>query len=264
MTVVDVNGARLWYDETGQGDAVLLLHGGLGDSGLWEPVAPLLAERFRVLRTDFRFFGRSTGPAASFSIREDTIALLDTIGLERAALVGLSLGGSVALDLALDHPDRVWAAAGVAGGVSGRPVNPFDDGQDAAYEQAMEQHDWDTARELELAVWAPLGADERIRQLWHATPDADLLPPGVEFRPPATPAAGRLGELRVPFLAITVAHDPPGMRELGRALAAEAPDARHVELDSDHYVTLRQPEALARVLLEFLEPLSSSGASSSG
>ena len=49
MAVVDVNGARLWYDEAGSGPAVLLLHGGLGDSGLWEPVVPFLAERFRTI-----------------------------------------------------------------------------------------------------------------------------------------------------------------------------------------------------------------------
>ena len=64
MPVVDANGARLWYDEAGQGPAVVLLHGGLGDSGLWEPVVPYLAESFRTIRTDLRFFGRSVGVAA--------------------------------------------------------------------------------------------------------------------------------------------------------------------------------------------------------
>jgi 3-oxoadipate enol-lactonase len=52
MPVVDVNGARLWYDEAGSGAAVLLVHGGLGDSELWEPVVPFLAERFRTIRGD--------------------------------------------------------------------------------------------------------------------------------------------------------------------------------------------------------------------
>ena len=67
MPTVEVNGARIWYDEAGSGDAILLLHGGLGDSGLWEPVAPLLAQRFRTIRSDLRFYGRSTGPAAPWS-----------------------------------------------------------------------------------------------------------------------------------------------------------------------------------------------------
>ena len=62
VAVVDVGGARIWYDEAGEGPTVLLLHGGLGDSGLWEPVVPFLGERFRTIRTDLRLFGRSTGP----------------------------------------------------------------------------------------------------------------------------------------------------------------------------------------------------------
>ena len=53
-------------------------------------------------------------------------------------------------------------------------------------------------------------------------------------------------------LVVTVSHDPPGFREIGPLVAGEAPDARHVELDSDHYVTLREPETVARVLVDFL------------
>src|SRR5205823_7732075 len=88
---VDVNGARLWYDEAGSGEIVLLLHGGLGDSGLWEPVVPFLAERFRTIRTDLRFYGRSTGPNVPWSWENDVVGVLDELGIERAALVGLSL-----------------------------------------------------------------------------------------------------------------------------------------------------------------------------
>src|SRR5262249_30239305 len=103
VSVAEVNGARLWYDEAGEGAAVLLLHGGLGDSGLWEPVVPFLAERFWTIRTDLRFFGRSTGPAMPWSWQDDVVGVLDELGIERGALVGLSLGGRVALDVALAH-----------------------------------------------------------------------------------------------------------------------------------------------------------------
>ena len=116
MPTVEVNGARLWYDEAGSGEAVLLVHGGLGDSGLWEPVVPSLAERFRTIRTDLRFFGRSTGPAVPWSWQDDLVGVLDELGVERAALVGLSLGGRIALDVALAHPARLWAVVGVAPG----------------------------------------------------------------------------------------------------------------------------------------------------
>jgi 3-oxoadipate enol-lactonase len=250
--VVDVNGGRLWYDEAGSGEAVLLLHGGLGDSGLWEPVVPYLAEQFRTICTDLRFYGRSTGPAVPWSWPDDGVGVLDTLGIERAAVVGLSLGGKIALDIALARPERLWGVAGVAPGLGGHSSNAYSEEQDARYEAAEAAGDLETAMEIDFEVWAPLGADERIRQLWRATPEArNDLPPDLEpISPP--PAKDRLAELAVPALIVTVSHDPAGMREIGPLVAGHAPDAVHVELDSDHYVTLREPELLSRVLLDFL------------
>ena len=251
MSVVDVNGARLWYEEAGSGETVLLLHGGLGDSGLWEPVVPFLAERFRAIRTDLRFFGRSTGPAMPWSWQNDVVGVLEEFGIERTALVGLSLGGKVAFDVALAHPERLWAVAGVAPALGGHDGGAYTEEHEARYEAAEDKVE--TAMEIDFEVWAPLGVDERIRQLWRATPDANPLPDGVEpLDPPGAPARERLAELALPTLVVTASHDPAGFRDIGRLVAREAPDARHVELDSDHYVTLREPELVAQTLLEFL------------
>lgn len=253
MPVVDVHGARLWYDEAGSGEVVLLVHGGLGDSGLWEPVVPFLAERFRTIRTDLRFFGSSTGPALPWSWQEDTVGVLDELGVERAALVGLSLGGKVALDVALAHPERLWAVVGVAPALGGHDGAPYTEEHEARYEAAADSEKLETMREIDFEIWAPLGADERIRRLWLRTPDANPLPDGVEpLEPSGPPAKERLGELAVPTLVLTAKHDPAGFREIGPLVARAAPKARHVELDSDHYLTLREPELLARTLLDFL------------
>jgi len=251
--VVEVNGGRLWYDEAGSGPAVLLLHGGLGDSGLWEPVVPFLAERFRTIRSDLRFYGRSTGPNVPWSWQDDAIGVLDELGIERAALVGLSLGGKLALDIALAHPDRLWAVAGVAPGLGGHDGAAYTEEHEARYDAAGVEEKLEVAMEIDFEVWAPLGADDPIRQLWRATPEANALPPGLEPIPETgAPAKDRLGELEVPTLIVTASHDPAGMREIGPLVEREAPDARHLELDSDHYLTLREPELLSRMLLEFL------------
>jgi 3-oxoadipate enol-lactonase len=251
VPTVDVNGARLWYDEAGDGRAVLLLHGGLGDSGLWEPVVPFLAERFRTIRTDLRFFGRSTGPAAPWSWEEDVVGVLDELGVERAALVGLSLGGRVAFDVALAHRERLWALACVAPGLGGHDGAAYTEEHEARYEAAEDK--LEAMMEIDFEVWAPLGADDRIRDLWRATPDANPLPDGVEpLVPPGLPTKERLAELTTPTLVVTATHDPPGFQEIGPLVARAAPNARHVELDSDHYLTLREPELLARLLLDFL------------
>jgi 3-oxoadipate enol-lactonase len=251
VAVVDVNGARIWYDETGEGPAVLLLHGGLGDSGLWEPVVPLLARRFRTIRTDLRFFGRSVGPAVPWSWQEDAIGVLDELGVERAALVGLSLGGKLALDIALAHPERLWAVVGVAPGLGGHDGAAYTEEHEARFEAAEDKGEAMMA--IDFEVWAPLGADERIQELWRATPDANPLPDGVEpLDPEGPPAKERLDELTVPTLIVTAKHDPAGFREIGPLVAGAAPNARHVELDSDHYLTLREPELVGTTLLDFL------------
>jgi pimeloyl-ACP methyl ester carboxylesterase len=253
VAVVEINGARLWYEEAGSGEAVLLLHGGLGDSGLWEPVVPFLAERFRTIRTDLRFYGRSTGPAEAWSWHEDVLGVLDVRGVERAAVVGLSLGGRIALELALDAPERLWALALVAPGLSGHDGAAYAEEQEARYEAAEQAGDFDTAMEVDFEVWAPLGPDAHMRELWRATAEEVPLPDGLGPLPPqGGPAKPRLGDLAVPTLVVTVAHDPAGFREIGPLVAREAPNARHLELDSDHYVTLREPELVARTLLDFL------------
>src|SRR5205823_5863774 len=176
VPLVDVNGAELWVEEEGAGHAVVFVHGGLGDLRLWEPQAHTLSARFRCVRYDLRFFGGSTGPGVEWSPVDDLVGLLDALDIERAALVGLSMGGGLALDFALAHPERVWAMVHVAGAVSGVPLEPYTEQQDAAYEAAMERGDLDAAMEIDFDVWAPLGADDLIRELWRATPDARGLP----------------------------------------------------------------------------------------
>ncbi len=251
MPHVDVDGARLWVEEAGQGPAVVFVHGGLGDLRLWEPQARALAGRFRCIRYDLRFWGRSWAPGVEFSSLDDLVGVLDALGVERAALVGLSLGGALSLDIALAHPERVWALVHVAGAVTGMPLDLSTAEQEAAYEEAVERGDLDAAMALDFAVWAPLGADETIRELWLATPDAHGLPEGA--KPRARPDAHeRLEEVAAPTLVVLATHDPPELRAQGETVARRVPGARLVEIDSDHYLTLRAADQVNELLLEFL------------
>jgi pimeloyl-ACP methyl ester carboxylesterase len=132
--------------------------GSLGDSRLWEPVAQLVARRFRSVTYDQRFFGRSIETAEKWSTTEDAISILDRFDIERAAIVGLSGGGKVAIDVALAHPKRVWALGHMAGALTGMGFElPSPEGIDDPMER-------------DLAIWAPLGADNMLRELvdWHS------------------------------------------------------------------------------------------------
>jgi len=107
------------------GSPVVLIHGGGLDSRMWNESFHALARSYRVVRYDVRGFGRSAPPTAPFSHVDDLARVLDRAGIDSAALVGLSLGGAIALNFALVHPDRVdrllLIGPAVPGAASGSP-----------------------------------------------------------------------------------------------------------------------------------------------
>lgn len=110
MPHADLGGVRLWYESSGQGETVLLLHG-LGSSALeWEPQVEALARHRRVIAFDARGHGRSDKPPGPYSIalfRQDAARLLEALAAAPAHVVGFSLGGMVAFDLAVHRPELV-------------------------------------------------------------------------------------------------------------------------------------------------------------
>lgn len=114
MPMADVNGARLYYELSGDGDVPLVMvHGGIGSHQVWEPVVPSLAESFRVLNYDRRGHGRSDLPGDQMSVREhvdDLAAMIEELDLAPAWLVGNSSGGSVVFRLCGEQPDLLRGA----------------------------------------------------------------------------------------------------------------------------------------------------------
>jgi pimeloyl-ACP methyl ester carboxylesterase len=122
---IDVNGAALYYEEHGDGEPVILIHGGLSSRSSWDPVVPELADRFRVITPDSRGHGRSTNPAGELSyplIADDIAGLIAALGLRRPVVAGWSDGGQVTLELGARHP----RAAGAL--IAGAAYPDFDGG----------------------------------------------------------------------------------------------------------------------------------------
>ena len=122
-----VNGIRLWYAVFGHGDPVVMVHGGLGNSDYWGLQVPVLAQRFQVIVLDSRGHGRSTrtdAPIGYDAMASDVLALMDTLHIQKAALVGWSDGAIIGLDIAIHHPERLTRLFAFAANV--RPASgPF-------------------------------------------------------------------------------------------------------------------------------------------
>jgi pimeloyl-ACP methyl ester carboxylesterase len=259
------DGATLAFEDVGEGPAVTLLHPGLWDMRTWEPqVAPLLDAGFRVLRYDLRGYGRSSRPVpgAPYSHVRDAVGLLDARGVRATALVGCSMGGGIALDLTLTHPERVWALVPVASALPGfEPSQEEDDWWDdvaAPIEEALEAGDLDRAQHLRLELlWAPLGTDDeagrRIRDIaFDNLHELAMDESGAEDLDP--PPARRLHEIDVPTLVVKAEHDPAYSRRQSDLIAAGVVDGRIVQLEgADHVANLRRPEAFDAAVIPFLE-----------
>lgn len=110
MSYADVNGIHLYYEEHGSGRPLVLLHGGLGAVEMLAPILPRLAEGRRVIAADLQAHGRTADidrPIRYESLADDIAGLIRHLGLDRADLMGYSLGGGTALRTAIQHPELV-------------------------------------------------------------------------------------------------------------------------------------------------------------
>jgi pimeloyl-ACP methyl ester carboxylesterase len=110
--IADINGCQIAYDLRGDGDPLLLLHGGLGAGADWKHVFPEDPAGFRLIVPDMRGHGRSTNPSGAFTFRQaalDMLALLDSLGINSVKAIGLSGGGITLLHMATLQPARIAA-----------------------------------------------------------------------------------------------------------------------------------------------------------
>jgi len=122
--VIEHDGGALAWESAAEGPAVVFLHPGLWDDRVWDEQFGVFSRTYRVLRFDFRGYGRSSRPEPGrpYSHVDDLAAVMDAASVERAALVGCSMGGSTAIDFALEYPSRVSALVLASSG-----MNAFDD-----------------------------------------------------------------------------------------------------------------------------------------
>jgi pimeloyl-ACP methyl ester carboxylesterase len=261
--VLERPGARLVYEVTGTGPAVVLVHGFGLDRRMWDPQAEHLAARFRVVRYDCRGFGASGpfDPAVPYTHASDLVALLDHLALGRAVLVGLSFGGRVVLETALAAPDRVRGLVLLDAVLDGVPW-------DRESEAGMDE----VARQVRAGGVQAGRAAWLAHQLFAAArqrPDlasslADMVAgyPGQHWlgldphRQVGPDPFDALERVAAPTLVAVGEHDVPGFREMSAVLARRIPRATHrVVAGAGHMANMEQPAAVSELLTRFLDGL---------
>jgi 3-oxoadipate enol-lactonase len=243
----------VWED--GEGPPLVLLHAGVADHRMWDSLVPLLSQGHRVVRYDLRGFGEAPAPAGGFSASDDLAELLDALRIDRAALVGCSNGGRVALQFAIERPERVTELTLISA--------------------PLPEHDW--SAEV-IAAWEAEEATEGVDAVveanlrsWLAGPRRRLddLDPGLralaadmarkaeegyvaaqgEERNPDPPLGTRLGAVTAPTLVVDAALDFEDFSVIADRIAAGIPGARRATIDdAGHVAPLERPDAVAALL----------------
>jgi 3-oxoadipate enol-lactonase len=241
----------LWYEDSGSdGPPVVLLHESVVDSRIWDPFLPHVQHHLRTIRYDQRGYGRSPMWDGPYSLVDDLVSVLDAAGVDRAALVGTSRGGRIAIDAAIERPERVSALVLAVSAVAGRPLNvEGTPEQEARWEAAEARGDVAELAELDMEIWAPMGVDDELRAMFVENAEASNSDDPARDEP----SVGRLGEISVPTLVVTGGRDVPDLNEVGDLLAREIPGAQRAVIDeADHMIQWRAPEELAQLVLDFL------------
>lgn len=257
-----VNGARLWCEVSGTGSAVVLVHGSPLDSRMWDPQVAALAQAHQVIRYDVRGYGRSDPPTNMPYRHEDDLAgLLNWLGIAQTAVLGLSMGGRLAVDFALAYPERVSALILAGSSVSGYPWTDDLDAMAAATQEAIARGGVEGAQALTLEepLLQPSLREAEVRQALAAQVQAYSGWHWLHADPviaPQPPAYTRLEEVSAPTLVITGEHDQFDIHGVAAALASRIPGATSMLIPgAAHMVNLEAPDAFNEAVLAFLERL---------
>lgn len=269
-----VNGTSLYYEVAGVGHALVLNHGGLVDNHLWDDQFDEFAKHFKVVRYDIRGFGDSgmlKNGMEPYSMGRDLYSLLQFLGIEKTYMLGLSMGGALAIDFTLQYPEMVDALITVGAGLSGYEEDDPEElkAKFAAMDDAFKNGDIPRSVEISLQIWTdgplrtPEQVDQRVRERVRAMTtrnfergdDEEVHPLHME-----PPAAGRLSEIQVPALIIVGDQDVEIILKIADTLEKGIAGAKKVVIPGTaHHLNMENPEEFNRVVIDFLEEIENRG-----
>ena len=234
-----VNGVKIWYAVFGDGEPLILLHGGLGNSNYWGNQVPELARHYKVIVMDSRGHGRSTRNEQPYGydlMASDVVGLLDYLKIDKAALVGWSDGAILGLDIAMHHPERLsklfaFAANSDTDGVADVSASAV---FNAYIERASGEYEKLSATPTEFGSFV-----DQIGQMWATQPHW---------------TADDLKAIKVPTWIVDGDRDEAIKRANTEFMAANVPDAGQLILPNvSHFAFLQDPKQFTDAVLHFME-----------
>jgi len=246
------------------GHDVLLLHAGVNDRRSWSHLVERLSPRHRCVSYDARGYGETTcRPEDGWSAATDAVSVLDAAGIRRAVVVACSMGGAGALELALEHPERVLGMVLIGTAVGGAPYPEVTDEPIATLEREMEAAeeagDLEELNRLETWVWLDgPDAEGRVqgaaRDLFVEMNALALSLPDPGERARRDDVWDRLGEITVPVLVLCGTLDVPDIKAICALLPERLPDAGLVWLDDvAHVPHLEAHEETLALVTDFVD-----------
>ena len=244
---------------------MVLIHAGICDSRMWDPQWETFRPSHRVLRYDMRGFGRSPVGPDSYSNAGDLIDLLEQQGVAKASLVGVSMGGRVALEVAIARPELVDALVLVGAGFPGHDWSAEMKAADEAEMAALKRGDLDAAVEVALRTWVDgprrrpedVDSDVRARVAEMQRRAYELQLPvweTAEEEPLVGDLSERVGEVDAPTLVLVGEEDVRDMHEIAGRLERELPNARRASIaNTAHVPSMERPREFDQLVLPFLQ-----------
>lgn len=267
---VELNGTEFYYEVTGSGSPLVLIHAGICDSRMWDVQVADFAQHYQVIRYDMRGYGQTDPVDLPYAHHEDLLALLDHLEIAQAHLIGASLGGTTALDFAVTYPDRVCSLITVCSEPSG--YEDLDENGVEIAEEIPEHWDqiveafrlgaYESVAEWEVRFWVdgPQRTADQVdaalrRQVYEMNLIA-LRNEAQEFGeqlPLEPPAFTRFATLQLPTLVLVGELDQPVMRRAAEAMTTTIAGAQKIIItDTAHLPSMEQPEQFNQIVLDFL------------
>ena len=252
----------IYYEDEGSGEPVLLIHGHTMDRRIWDPILPgLLGAELRILRPDLRGHGRSTRPDFGYHVSHhaaDMAVVLDDAGIDSATVVGYSIGGGVALEMALTMAERLCGLVLISPVMPDRPFEP------AFMENLREVARVTRSEGIEAAMlgpWAsnPLfahsfskpGIRESAESINRDFPGAEYLATKRDRVERQWTVPERLSEIEIPTAVIAGDRETPGFRTFAEEAATGIRNAQLEFFENcGHLLPLEEPDRVAHAIIE--------------